>query len=69
MRVDRKPVTRFALEFAAGVAIVMGILLVTPTETGLSSNEIVSHVALILATYVLGVLAVSIWRRWIRFGA
>jgi len=51
---------RFASDFAVSAAVVMGIVLIMPAEIGLSLNEIVSYIALILVSYLLGVLAASI---------
>ena len=68
IQIDRKPMARFALAFAISVAVGMVLLLAAPPRIRLSFSDIASHIILILACYLFGVLAISLWRGWVRIG-
>lgn len=69
IQIDRKPIVRFAIAFAASAAVVLAILVLFPAGAGLSAGELAGHTVLILVCYLFGVLAVSLWRGWVRIGS
>lgn len=69
VQLDPKPIFYFAMAFAVSAAVALAVLVVVPDEIGLSLDEVADHIVLILVCYVFGVLCVSIWRGWVRFGS
>lgn len=66
IQIDRKPMVSFAIAFAASAAVVLAILVLFPAGVGLSVGELADHTVLILVCYLFGVLAISLWRGWVR---
>lgn len=69
IQIDRKPIFRLARDLAAGTVIVFAILVLAPDGIGLSVGELAGHTVLILVCYLFGVLAISLWRGWVRIGS
>jgi hypothetical protein len=69
IQIDLKPIVRFAIVFAASAAVVLAILVLAPAGVGLSVGELAGHTVLILVCYLFGVLAISLWRGWVRIGS
>lgn len=68
IKIDREPIVRFAIAFAASATVVLMILLMVPAGIGLSLGDLAGHIVLIIACYVFGVLVISLLRGWVRFG-
>ncbi len=64
--IDSKPMKAFALRFAVSTAVVLGALVIVPSEeAGITLGDAISHFPLIAVLYAAGVLAVSAWHGWI----